>query len=198
MLLQETGMDTKFDLIFQMVWTNFWDITELGSRLLTIEFLCTLQHYEGGITFQMFKQDIMLSWRELSDHLGFSSRCILDIDSDLSNFERHQFWREISWDEYFFQARSSDMEHPTFRMFHKWNGYNLFHRDDIRKVRVGNLQLLYAAINKVLTSPVTLLVAHWLNIPSLQGPVGCTSLITRLASSLNLLENSSLEFIDEL
>ena len=117
----------------------------------------------------MFKQDIMLSWRELSDHLGFSSRCILDIDSDLPNFERHQFWREISRDEFYSQARTSDMEHPTLRMFHKWLGYNLFHRDDIRKVRIGDLQLLYAAINKVPTSPVTLLVSHWRSIPSLQG-----------------------------
>jgi len=83
-------------------------------------------------------------------------------------------------------------------MFHKWLGYNIFYRDDIRKVRVGDLQLLYAAINKVPTSPVKLLVSHWLSIPCLQGPVGCTSLITRLASSLHLLENSSLEFIDEL
>ena len=42
-LLQEIGMDTEFDLIFQMAgWTNFWDITQLGSHLLTIEFLCTL------------------------------------------------------------------------------------------------------------------------------------------------------------
>jgi len=140
----------------------------------------------------------MLSWTELSDHLGFSSRCILDIDSDLPNFERHQFWREISRDEYYVQARTSDMEHPTFRMFHKWLGYNLFHRDDIRKVRVGDLQLLCATINKIPASPVTLLVSHWLSIPSLLGPISCTSLITRLASSLNLLENLSLEFIDEL
>jgi len=51
-LLQETGMDTEFDLIFQMVgWTNFWNITELRSRLLTLEFLCTLQYYEGGSLF---------------------------------------------------------------------------------------------------------------------------------------------------
>jgi len=198
-LLQETSMDTEFDLIFQMVgWTNFWDITELGSRLLTIEFLCTLQYYEGGIAFRMFKQEIMLSWRELSDHLGFSSSCIQDIDTNLPNFGRHQFWREISREEYFFEARTSDMEHPTLRMFHKWIGYNIFHRDDIRKVRVGDLQLLYVAINKVPISPATLLVAHWLSIPSLQGNVSCTSLITRLASSLNLLENLSLEFIEEL
>ena len=72
------------------------------------------------------------------------------------------------------QARTSDMERPTLRMFHKWLGYNLFYRDDIRKVRVGDLQLLYAAISKVPTLPVTLLVSHWLSIPSLQGPVGCT------------------------
>jgi len=90
------------------------------------------------------------------------------------------------------------MEHPTLRMFHKWLGYNLFYLDDIRKVRVGDLQLLYAAINKVPTSPVTLLVSHWLSVPSLQGPVGCTSLITLLASNLHLLENLSLEFIAEL
>jgi len=146
----------------------------------------------------MFKQQIMLSWRELSDHLGFSSRCILNIDSDPPNFERHQFWREISRDNFYSQARTSDMEHPTLRMFHKWLGYNLFYRDDIRNVRVGDLKLLYAAINKVPTSPVTLLVSHWLTVPSPQGPVGCTSLITRLASNLHLLENSSLEFVDEL
>jgi len=55
-LLQEICMDTEFDLIFQVVeWTNFWNITELGSLLLTLEFLCTSQYYEGGIAFQMFK-----------------------------------------------------------------------------------------------------------------------------------------------
>lgn len=198
LFLLETGMGTEFDLIFRMLeWTNFWDITELGSRLLTIEFLCTLQICEGGIVFRMFKQDIMLSWRELSDHLGFSPRCLLDIDTGLPNFDRNQFWREISRDLSFNQPRTSDMEHPTLRMFHKWLGYNLFFRDDIRKVRIGDLQLLYAAINKTAVSPVMLLVSHWLAIPTLQGPVGCTSLVTRLATNLNLLENSSLEFIDE-
>ena len=51
-LLTEISMDTEFDLIFRMVgWTNFWDITELGSHLLIFEFLYTLQHYEGGIAF---------------------------------------------------------------------------------------------------------------------------------------------------
>ena len=43
-LLYKTGMATKLDTISQFVcWNSFATITELGSKLLTIEFLCTLQ-----------------------------------------------------------------------------------------------------------------------------------------------------------
>jgi hypothetical protein len=76
-------------------------------------------------------------------------------------------------------------------------GFALFPRDDPRKVRVGDLQLLYAALKKVKVSPVHLLVSHWFTTLDLIGPIGCTSLITRLAVSLNLLENASLDFIKE-
>jgi hypothetical protein len=61
-LLHETGMDAKFDLIFPFVgWELFWDITELGSKLLTIEFLCTLQTTEDGVTFRFFKETFNLT-----------------------------------------------------------------------------------------------------------------------------------------
>jgi len=97
-------MDTEFDLIFQMMgWTNFWDITKLGSRLLTIEFLYTCNIMRGYRFLDVQTRDhVVLERTERPSR--FSSRCILDIDTDLSNFERHQFWREISRDEYFFQA----------------------------------------------------------------------------------------------
>jgi hypothetical protein len=40
----ETGMATELDSIFQFFgWSSFASITELGSKLLTIDFLCTLQ-----------------------------------------------------------------------------------------------------------------------------------------------------------
>jgi hypothetical protein len=42
--LCKTGMATELDTIFQFVgWSSFATIAELGSKLLTIEFLCTLQ-----------------------------------------------------------------------------------------------------------------------------------------------------------
>ena len=41
-LLQATGMNTEFELIFKAVgWEDVWEINEPGSKLLTVEFLCT-------------------------------------------------------------------------------------------------------------------------------------------------------------
>jgi hypothetical protein len=43
-LLQEASMSSKFDAIFSLIgWTSAWDVSELGSKLLTIEFLWTLR-----------------------------------------------------------------------------------------------------------------------------------------------------------
>jgi hypothetical protein len=54
-LLQEAGMDSEIDLIFALVgWGSFWNITEQGSKLLTIEFICTLQTTATRITFRLF------------------------------------------------------------------------------------------------------------------------------------------------
>ena len=56
-------------------WENIAPIDEQGSRLLTIQFLCSLQEVEGGITFYLFEKQYYLTWRNLSSHLGFSTKC---------------------------------------------------------------------------------------------------------------------------
>jgi hypothetical protein len=76
-------------------------------------------------------------------------------------------------------------------------GFVFFPRNDPRKVREGDLQLMYAAVKKIRVLPVCLLVEHWLATPNLKGAVGCTSLVTRITFGLNLLENASLEYINE-
>jgi hypothetical protein len=76
-------------------------------------------------------------------------------------------------------------------------GYAMFPRDDICKVRVGDLQLLYAALKKIRVSHVHLLVAHWFSAHELMVPVGCTYLITHLATNLGALNNYSINFIEE-
>jgi hypothetical protein len=91
-LLQEAGMSTEFDTIFSLLgWASAWDVIEIGSKLLTIEFLCTLRTTESGVYFRLFKQEFYPTWRELSDLLNFPSNISVDIDEALGDFEKHKF-----------------------------------------------------------------------------------------------------------
>jgi len=67
----------------------------------------------------------------------------------------------------------------------------------MRKIRIGDLQLMYAVVKKKKVSPVRLIVEHWLIIPNLIGVISCTSLITRIVVGLNLIEDANLEYIEE-
>jgi hypothetical protein len=182
-LLQEAGMSSKFDAIFSLLgWTFAWDVSELGSKLLTIEFLCSLRTTESGVYFRLFKQEFYPTWRELSDLLNFPSNIPVDIDEALEDFEKHKFWTEISKHSVFNSHRTSNIEHPTLRFFHKWLGFMFFPHDDTSKVRSADLQLMYEAIKKIKVSHVRLIVAHWLIVPSYQvGPIAVCSLVTRIA-----------------
>ena len=41
------------------------------------------------------------------------------------------------------------------------------------------------------------MMKQWKEIPDLKGDVGCTSLVTRIAKNLGLLENASVAYIDD-
>ena len=64
-LLQPTCMNTEFEIIFKTVgWENAWQIDELGSKLLTAEFLCTLQTTDSEVTFRLFWERLFYSLKE--------------------------------------------------------------------------------------------------------------------------------------
>jgi hypothetical protein len=176
---------------------SVWDVSKLGSKLLTIEFLCTLRVTDSGVYFRLFTREFYPTWRELSNLLNFPNNIPLDIDEALEDFKKHKFCTKISKHSIFNSHRTSDIEHPTLRFFHKWLGFTFFPRDDTSKVRSADLQLMYAAVKKIKVSPVHLLVAHWLIVPSYRvGPVAICSLVTRIASNLDMLQGA-LEFIEE-
>ena len=79
---------------------------------------------------------------------------------------------------------------------YKWLGFYLFPRSDFRTIRNDELKLLYAMIKRQKLSPVKVMMTQWLEIPSLKGDVGCTSLVTRIAKNLGLLKNASIIYID--
>jgi hypothetical protein len=62
-------------------------------------------------------------------------------------------------------------------------------REDVRIVHVDELRVLYAMVNKIKFFPVKFMDRQWLENFLLVGPVECTSLITRIAQSLGVLQN---------
>ena len=42
------------------------------------------------------------------------------------------------------------------------------------------------------------MMKQWKEIPDLKGDIGCTSLVTRIARNLGLLENASVAYIDDI
>ena len=69
---------------------------ELGSRLLTIQILGTLQIVDYGITFRCFGRDFGIYWKDLTNRLGFHERCSIDLGFSLGGYQRHAFWHLIS------------------------------------------------------------------------------------------------------
>jgi hypothetical protein len=63
-------------------------------------------------------------------------------------------------------------------------------------VRIGDNQLIYAALNRQAVSPVKMLLERWLSFPNLVGDISCTSLITRIADDLGILGDAPIINID--
>jgi hypothetical protein len=80
---------------------------------------------------------------------------------------------------------------------HKWLAITLFPRDDVRPMRNDELMILYAMVNKIKISPVKAMVKQWLRHFKMMGPIECTSLITRIASSIGVLDGNSIPFIKD-
>jgi hypothetical protein len=64
---------------------------EMGSRHLTIQFLCTLVEDQDGISFRLFLKEYNGSWKDLSLHLGFHRRCSIETDHALYDFNAIKF-----------------------------------------------------------------------------------------------------------
>ena len=130
-------MDAEFFAIWKAVgWEDGSTVWEEGSRLLAIQFLCSLKIVENGITFRLFEIEYFLTWKDLSSHLGFHKKCSNDLDHSLKKFNRHKFWGEISGQVIVgkFSPRNANIRHPTLRFMHRWIAMTLF----ARQCRIAN------------------------------------------------------------
>ena len=74
-------MDAEFASVWKAVgWSSSADVTEMGPRDLTIQFLCILVETDMGVLFQFFGNEFVMSWRDLSTVLGFHHKCSADVE----------------------------------------------------------------------------------------------------------------------
>ena len=179
-------MDTEFASIWNAVgWLTFAEISKEGSRNLTIQFLCTLVETENGVSFRFFGNEFVLSWRDLRTILDFHQRWTTNVGQATRGYHKESFWHSISRLNTYSQPRCNDIQHPTLHLMHKWLALTCFPREDVQTVRVDELHILYAMVNKIKIAPVQEMVHQWLGNFRMSGPVECTSLVTRIATSGN-------------
>jgi hypothetical protein len=72
-------MDEEFDTIFSTIgWQCFRHLAnDRGSRLLTLEFLSSLQTSHNEVYFRLFNQEYNMTWDQFSGALGFIENCSL-------------------------------------------------------------------------------------------------------------------------
>jgi hypothetical protein len=80
---------------------------------------------------------------------------------------------------------------------HKWLVITLFPRDDVQTVRNDELMILYAMVNKIKISHVNGMIKQWLTNFKMTDPIVCTSLITRITSSMGILDGNAIPFIED-
>ena len=78
---------------------------------------------------------------------------------------------------------------------HKWVALTCFPRDDVRTIRMDALCILYAMVNIIKIAPVQKMVRQWLGNFRMVRPVECTSLVTRIATSLGVLNWAQITYI---
>jgi len=196
-LLSRTGMLDEFEEVFHAIgWSNFWEINEPGCELLTREFVMTLRSPLGvhgtRISFRLFGCEFSLSYQEPSEMLGFAMVC--NPNTEFTAPQATTFWREISR-----QVRGkssiSRIRNPTLRFLARWVTLVLLPHDDVCCVNAHDLEILHAMYTRRKISPVRHMVRCWLDLTHDWNAVTITSLVTRIANRLELLEDSNIEYI---
>lgn len=150
---------------------SFATVDEPGSRLLTIQFLCTLKEIEGGVTFGLFHKESNLLWSGLNILLSFPESSRVDFRKATSAFEKNRLWEDISSAPICKKPRTNDIHNTTLRLMNKWIAMTLFPRGDLRPVHDNGLIIMYAMVQKVKVSPAQPIIKQWLESIKFSAPI---------------------------
>ncbi|RLM69885.1 hypothetical protein C2845_PM17G08790 [Panicum miliaceum] len=198
----KTGLKADMTQAFCHVgWYNFTDMTEPGSKFLTMEFLMTLSFEEEGNTtyiyFCFFDEQFKLTAKELSVALGFDKNCLIDLSilAKTYKYDRTTWWNEISEEPMSSKNSIVSIHHPTLRMLAKWIVMVVHPRSDLRLCSLPELQYLFAIAKKIKLSQVMSMLAHWQKMIAGRSPIDITTLVTRIATHVKALDKAQVTYL---
>ncbi|RLN09812.1 hypothetical protein C2845_PM11G17820 [Panicum miliaceum] len=161
-----------------------------------MEFLMSLSFEETGssteIYFRFFDEQYKLMAKELSVALGFDKKCLLDpsVLTKTYKYDRTTWWNEISVEPVSSKNSIVCIHHATLRMIAKWIGMVVHLCSDLRLCSLPELQYLFAMAKKIKLSPVMSMLAHWKKMIADRSPINITTLVTRIATHVKVLDNA--------
>ena len=69
---------------------------------------------------------------------------------------------------------------------------------DLCHCNLPELQYLYAMANQIRCSPVRTMLGHWQKMISGKSPIDMTSLVTRIARYIGVMDNAEVTFMPEI
>ena len=191
-------MMEQFEQAFGYIgWGKFWDIDEECSVLLTKEFLMTLRVEEltSGTTihFHLFDTDYVVSERQMSNLLGFSSCCSLT--DEPTGFDARDFWEEIYGEGVSGKYSITKIHNPTLRFLGRGVSLVVFPCAEAHCTTAEDLKCLYAMVMKIHFAPVLDIVKHWVGMVKNNTPITITAFVMGIATNLGVLENAQLEYL---
>ena len=90
------------------------------------------------------------------------------------------------------------IHNPTLRVLAKWLAMVVHPHADLRLCSLPELQYMYAMAKQIRCSPVRTMLAHWQKMISSRSPIDMTSLVTRIARYVGVMDNAEVIFLPEM
>jgi hypothetical protein len=196
-ILERVDLDKELSTILRTIsWGKLYDDPHLGSHLLTLEFLMTLEivgkNRKSFVKFHLFRKSFGCDFSCFSRLLDFSKSCLPE-SSAMRKFHKDEFSDAISGKSA--RLRFSVIHNPSLRFLHRWMTFTLFPMVKKCSVTTPKLKCLFAMIKKIKYTHVADIVDYFKNMHKMSGSIECTSMVTRIAINLGCLKMANLTYI---
>jgi hypothetical protein len=197
-LVERVGLDEELPTILWTIgWGKLYDEIHLGLRLLTLEFLMTIETVEKNrksfVKFCLFGKLFGCDFSRFSELLDFSKSCLPE-SSAMRNFNKVEFSDAISGKST--RLRFSEIHNPCLRFLHRWMSFTLFPLVELHSTATPELKCLFAMLNRIKYTHVADIVDYFKNVHKMSGPIECTSMVTRIAMNLGCPKMANLAYIE--